>query len=586
MASRFALFWVLLSFPLLIACGGPEIRNLRVLDSGYDEAEKATRVRLSFEVWDGDEQITDLRSGSFAVYEDGQPSSNESLTDSQATTTKPPVVLVLDTSYSMYLAAGIDPLKRAAQSFVDQLSQKGFDVRLYAFAATARRIADPGAIPNEFAEGKGGERWTALYHAVNTAFSEEPAAVYVVFSDGADNYSHNYGIGSFEALHGRAVSESKVVHVVTFGNVKNEKDRNGLDAYQALQQLAERGSFHEAAGADAFRSVFADVASRIRKPYLLDYLSPSLAGTHGLELELVDPRGRDRKGPVTFAGTTVPLVRAKSSAASPPVIDDARVTAEASELCEQAVEVLTACNAEQGARLRELVDTNRARPGGLRALSIVCKARLEKPLCSGSTVATTPAAPVSLPSGPRVTLSARGIEANLSRGILIGEVVRGSSAYQAGLRPGDVVQSVNGSRAVSPGEWLAAHRDAGVGAPFKVSVLRGGKSVELSWSLVSCDLPTCTCDNGLCWKAGELAAPRVRIGLALKGGVVHEVLDGPAQRAGVRPGDEIVSVKGFPVREAAGLSEVLAQHGDAGPVEIVVVRDGKDLRLSVVPLVD
>lgn len=302
--QHFSRFVCCLVAPLLIACGGPEIRNLRVIESAYDAQQMATRVRLSFEVWDGREQLPDINADSFTVYEDGQEASNESLTDSQTETVPVPVVLVLDTSYSMYLANAIKPLKVAAEMFRDRLKEKGLEVKIYRFANTMSLVHTAYDIPNEFA----GERFTALYAAVGTVFDEEPGAVYVVLSDGADNFSQNAGI-HFETLYPRVSGEGvqRVVHVVAFGKIEGEKDRDGRDAYDVLQQLAENGSYREENDPDAFSTAFDDIASRIRKPYLFDYLSPSLVGGHQLELELSHPRGDDRKGPVEFLASRLPV---------------------------------------------------------------------------------------------------------------------------------------------------------------------------------------------------------------------------------------------------------------------------------------
>ncbi len=58
---------------------------------------------------------------------------------------------------------------------------------------------------------------------------------------------------------------------------------------------------------------------------------------------------------------------------------------------------------------------------------------------------------------------------------------------------------------------------------------------------------------------------------------------GPAQQAGLRPGDIVVSVDGRPVRGNFGAFESAIQRHPDSPVQLVVQRDGHDRTLTVVP---
>jgi serine protease Do len=63
---------------------------------------------------------------------------------------------------------------------------------------------------------------------------------------------------------------------------------------------------------------------------------------------------------------------------------------------------------------------------------------------------------------------------------------------------------------------------------------------------------------------------------------VHAVEEGgPADRAGIRRGDLIVSVGGQPVATVEALAAALASVGEAGNAELVVVRGVDEVAIAV-----
>lgn len=274
---------------LASGCGaGLHFRRAHVLGSHYDEATKAQKVKVSFEVWNDDVQLTQLSRESFSVSEDRQPATSESLNDAANAEVKVPLILVLDTSLSMYQANAVGALKAAAQKFISSIEARGFQVSVLRFASTIERVPGVPAVADTFDQG-GGERWTSLYAAVQQAMSMRRDAVIVVFSDGADNYSQNHGVPGADAILSRVrpademgTGEERVVHTIGFGNVASERDKEGRAAVEVLQELARNGSFHLAADSRAFDAIFDDVARRIRNVYIYEYFSPNLNGTHEL----------------------------------------------------------------------------------------------------------------------------------------------------------------------------------------------------------------------------------------------------------------------------------------------------------------
>ena len=86
---------------------------------------------------------------------------------------------------------------------------------------------------------------------------------------------------------------------------------------------------------------------------------------------------------------------------------------------------------------------------------------------------------------PLSTMVAEQLGVPGARGVLIQVMRRDSSAYSAGLRPGDVIVSFNGTMIEDGGQLSRLIQDARIGSPAAVTVIREGERIELKIPIVS-----------------------------------------------------------------------------------------------------
>jgi S1-C subfamily serine protease len=71
-----------------------------------------------------------------------------------------------------------------------------------------------------------------------------------------------------------------------------------------------------------------------------------------------------------------------------------------------------------------------------------------------------------------------------TEGVLVVTMLRGSSAYQAGIRPGDIVVSVDGQRTTGPDQLIRVIYAAPVGSTAEFQVVRQGRELTLQVPVV------------------------------------------------------------------------------------------------------
>ena len=165
------------------------------------------------------------------------------------------------------------------------------------------------------------------------------------------------------------------------------------------------------------------------------------------------------------------------------------------------------------------------------------------------------------------------------RGALVSSVEKGGPADKGGLKPGDVLLSVNGKTVERSAEVppLVAAVKPGQKATFEV--WRDGKKRN-----VDVTVGELKPDQVAAGPQGESEANTGKLGLAVQPsdeGLVVADASGPAARAGIREGDIITAVNGRPVKsiedlraaadKAKGTIAILVRRGDASifvPVEV------------------
>ncbi len=172
-------------------------------------------------------------------------------------------------------------------------------------------------------------------------------------------------------------------------------------------------------------------------------------------------------------------------------------------------------------------------------------------------------------------------------GALVSTVEKDAAAAKAGIEPGDVILKFNGHAVTQSRDLPLLVGAATPGTKADVEVWRKGKRVSLSVKLGELSEPTVASAAGAKADGGKL-------GLAVRpltadekrqaevsGGLVVEGVNGPAERAGLQPGDLILSLNGKPVNTPEDLRSLVGKGGKA--VALLVQREG-GRRFIAVPL--
>jgi S1-C subfamily serine protease len=180
----------------------------------------------------------------------------------------------------------------------------------------------------------------------------------------------------------------------------------------------------------------------------------------------------------------------------------------------------------------------------------------------------------------------------LDHGVRIVQVMPGSPADQAGLQPGDIVQTLNERPVYSASRlrWLVLQ--TGAGNELSLEYLRGKERVEVRLSPTGAQPPSPAPPTPPGPPAGEAflgvhlqaMTPQLREAFGVPGDngvlVAKVVPASPAEQAGLRAGDIIVRLDSASVHETDDVYRVLDRHAPGDTVQIELVRAGEPQRLS------
>ena len=184
---------------------------------------------------------------------------------------------------------------------------------------------------------------------------------------------------------------------------------------------------------------------------------------------------------------------------------------------------------------------------------------------------------------------AAGLGLEDTHGALVADVVAGSPAEKAGLKPGDVVRSYDGKPVREARDLSRAVADTANGSRASIEVLRDGKRLDLTVRIAKLDEgdEPLLAGNAAGATGGDLGlqlAPAAAQGADGDGALVVGVRPGSAAaELGLAEGDIIRQVGAEPVKSPADVGKAVkqARAADRKSVLLLVERDG---RRSFVPL--
>ena len=148
------------------------------------------------------------------------------------------------------------------------------------------------------------------------------------------------------------------------------------------------------------------------------------------------------------------------------------------------------------------------------------------------------------------------------------QIIKGSAAHQAGLKTNDIILSIDGQKINAWEDLSRVITSYNAGDVMVVEYSRLGKNAQTAVILTSrSEVP-----STLCEPKGYLGVSQLRV--TDKGVAVEVVSNSAAKQAGLKNGDVITELAGYPVRDWEDIADVINSSKPGDQVRIRCERNG------------
>ncbi|MEQ5839678.1 DegQ family serine endoprotease [Paraburkholderia acidicola] len=174
------------------------------------------------------------------------------------------------------------------------------------------------------------------------------------------------------------------------------------------------------------------------------------------------------------------------------------------------------------------------------------------------------------------------------QGALVSSVDASGPAAKAGLQPGDVILSVNGTPVSDSVDLPSQVAGLKPGSTATVQVWRDKATKDLKVTIGSLsDVKTASADGsdssaqmqGRLGVAVRALTPQEKSGTSLTHGLLVQQAGGPAANAGIQAGDVILAVNGRPVASVDQLKQMISSAGNS--IALLIQRDDAQIFVPV-----